>query len=96
MSKQRNSPRIPNNPMLAYQAGRLQGCKETMDMVGMVLLDKMGFHASDLGEDAHDQQSLQYFWACLCRYREMIDKGEIRYRDFAAVLAEDYGVYYDT
>lgn len=35
---------LPNNPMKAYQQGKLIGTKQNMDLVSEVLLTKFGFH----------------------------------------------------
>lgn len=87
--------KIPNNPAQAYIAGKLDGTRENMDIVGMVLLDKMGFHPHEETTDEHDQKSLQYLWDCIVSLKEEICAGTVTRRNFKDVLADEYNVYFD-
>lgn len=50
---------LPNNPMKAYQQGKLIGTKQNMDLVSEVLLTKFGFHVLEETPDSHDTMSIE-------------------------------------
>lgn len=41
-----------------FMEGKLQGTRENMDMVAMVLMDKCGWHVLEETEDSQDTQSI--------------------------------------
>lgn len=51
---------LPNNPMKAYQQGKLMGTKQNMDLVSEVLFTKFGFHVLEETPDSHDTMSVEY------------------------------------
>lgn len=70
--------------------GKLEGTRNNMDMVGMVLLDKMGFHVFEETEDEHDVMSLEYLYRCLEELAKEINDGRVRRKDIRAMLKDEY------
>lgn len=69
---------LPNNPMKAYQQGKLIGTKQNMDLVSEVLLTKFGFHVLEETPDSHDTMSIEYLQKCLvklvCKEQRLCDQ----------------------
>ena len=81
---------LPNNPMRAYQQGKLMGTKQNMDLVSEVLLTKFGFHVLEETPDSHDTMIVEYLQKCLV---ELVDAKISRYvtkKDIADALRSDY------
>lgn len=74
--------------------GKLKGTRETMDMVGMVLQDKFGWHVHEETADGHDTMSLEYLFNCLVELTKAINNGYVRRKDIRKTLAEEYKVAY--
>lgn len=43
-----------------FMRGKLQGTRENMDMVAMVLMDKCGWHVQEETSDSRDTHSIAY------------------------------------
>lgn len=76
------------------QKGRLIGTRENMDVVAMVLLDKMGFHVAEETEDEHDRKSIAYLYACIVDTVDEINSGKIKRRHIKDMLGEEYNVIF--
>lgn len=87
--------KIPNNPMQAYQRGRLDGTRENMDMVAMCLLDKCGFHVHDNGEDEHETNSIEFLYKCLVSLTDEINNGMVKRKCIKDILNDEYGTAFD-
>ena len=74
--------------------GKLLGTQENMDMVGMVLLDKFGWHVHEETEDVRDTMSLAYLFECLKELADAINNGYVRRKHIRDTLAEEYKVSY--
>lgn len=74
--------------------GKLLGTQENMDMIGMVLLDKFGWHVREETEDGHDTMSLEYLFECLKELADAINNGYVRRKHIRDTLAEEYKVSY--
>lgn len=48
-----------------FMRGKLQGTRENMDMVAMVLMDKCGWHVQEETADSRDTHSIAYLYECL-------------------------------
>ena len=72
--------------------GKLQGTRENMDMIGMVLQDKFGWHVREETEDKHDTMSLEYLFNCLVELTNEINNGYVKRKDIRKTLAEEYKV----
>jgi hypothetical protein len=48
-----------------FMRGKLQGTRENMDMVAMVLMDKCGWHVQEETADSRDTNSIAYLYECL-------------------------------
>ena len=77
-----------------FMRGKLQGTRENMDMVAMVLMDKCGWHAHEQTADCRDTQSLAYLYECLTQIAQEINDGRIRRRHIKDMLKEEYGVVF--
>lgn len=77
---------------LLIRKGKIQGTKENMDMVAMVLLDKFGFHIQEETADERDTKSLSYLYNCIVELVREVNEGRIRRRHIADMLSEEYGV----
>lgn len=77
---------------LLIRKGKIQGTKENMDVVAMVLLDKFGFHIQEETEDEHDTKSLTYLYNCIVELVQEVNDGRIRRRHIEDMLSEEYGV----
>lgn len=86
---------LPNNPMKAYMMGKLQGTRENMDMVAMVLCDKCGFHIREESADTHDTMSIEYLYNQIVELTKEINAGRIKRKDIKSAIAEDYKVVFD-
>lgn len=53
-----------------FMRGKLQGTRENMDMVAMVLMDKCGWHVQEETSDSRDTQSIAYLYECLEKLAE--------------------------
>ncbi len=84
--------KIPNNPMRAYMRGKLDGTRENMDMVAMVLCDKCGFHVLDSGDD---RQSIEYLYDCIIKLTEEINSGLVTRKDIKETIADEYKTIFD-
>lgn len=74
--------------------GKLQGTRENMDMIGMVLQDKFGWHVREETADGHDTMSLEYLFNCLVELTDAINNGYVKRKDIKKTLAEEYKVEY--
>lgn len=74
--------------------GKLIGTQENMDMIGMVLTDKFGWHVHEETEDARDTMSLAYLFECLKELTDAINNGYVRRKHIRDTLAEEYKVSY--
>lgn len=72
--------------------GKLQGTRENMDMIGMVLQDKFGWHVREETEDGHDTMSLEYLFNCLVELTQEINNGYVKRKDIRKTLADEYKV----
>lgn len=75
--------------------GKLQGTRENMDMVAMVLLDKFGWHINEETPDSRDTESLRYFYDCVVETTKEINEGRIKRRHIKEMLAEEYKVIFE-
>ena len=75
--------------------GKLQGTRENMDMVAMVLLDKFGWHINEETPDSRDTESLRYFYDCVVEATKEINEGRIKRRHIKEMLAEEYKVIFE-
>lgn len=83
---------LPNNPMKAYQQGKLMGTKQNMDLVSEVLLTKFGFHVREETADEHDTKSLEYLQQCLVELVEAKNNGYIKMADIEKALRGEYKI----
>ena len=81
---------LPNNPMKAYQQGKLMGTKQNMDLVSEVLLTKFGFHVLEETPDSHDTMSVEYPQKCLVELVDAKNSGYVTKKDIADALRSDY------
>lgn len=81
---------LPNNPMRAYQQGKLIGTKQNMDLVSEVLLTKFGFHVLEETADEHDTRSLEYLQQCLVELVEAKNNGYVKMADIEKALRGEY------
>ena len=81
---------LPNNPMRAYQQGKLMGTKQNMDLVSEVLLTKFGFHVLEETPDSHDAMSVEYLQKCLVELVDAKNSGYVTKKDIADALRSDY------
>lgn len=81
---------LPNNPMKAYQQGKLMGTKQNMDLVSEVLLTKFGFHVLEEAPDSHDTMSVEYLQKCLVELVDAKNSGYVTKKDIADALRSDY------
>ena len=72
--------------------GKLQGTRENMDMIGMVLQDKFGWHVREEPPDGHDTMSLEYLFNCIVELTQEINNGYVKRRDIRKTLADEYKV----
>ena len=72
--------------------GRLQGTRECMDMVAMVLLDKFGWHVHEETEDYRDTRSIAYLYECLVQLTQEINDGRIKRKHIKDALFEESNV----
>ena len=72
--------------------GKLQGTRENMVMIGMVLQDKFGWHVREETPDGHDTMSLEYLFNCLVELTQEINNGYVKRRDIRKTLADEYKV----
>ena len=72
--------------------GRLQGTRECMDMVAMVLLDKFGWHVREETEDCRDTRSIAYLYECLVQLTQEINDGRIKRKHIKDALLEESNV----
>ena len=72
--------------------GKLQGTRENMDMIGMVLQDKFGWHVREETPDGHDTMSLEYLFNCLVELTNEINNGYVKRKDIRKTLADEYKV----
>ena len=75
--------------------GKLQGTRENMDMVAMVLLDKFGWHINEETPDNRDTESLRYFYDCVVETTKEINEGRIKRRHIKEMLADEYKVIFE-
>lgn len=61
-----------------FMRGKLQGTRENMDMVAMVLMDKCGWHVQEETADSRDTHSIAYLYECLEKLAEEINEGRIK------------------
>lgn len=81
---------LPNNPMKAYQQGKLIGTKQNMDLVSEVLLTKFGFHVLEETPDSHDTMSIESLQKCLVKLVNAKNSGYVTKKDIADALRSDY------
>ena len=77
--------------------GKLQGTRENMDMIGMdmigmVLQDKFGWHVREETQDSHDTMSLEYLFKCLVELTNEINNGYVKRKDIRKTLSDEYKV----
>lgn len=77
--------KLPNNPLKAYQVGKVEGTKDNMDLVSMALLDKCGWHLRS--EDAEDRQSIEFLFFA----DDLLRQGDQRGAHQAARCTQDVG-----
>ena len=71
---------------LIFMRGKLQGTRENMDMVAMVLMDKCGWHVLEETSDSRDTQSIAYLYECLEKLAEEINEGRIKRKHINVLL----------
>ena len=74
--------------------GKLQGTRENMDMVAMVLMDKCGWHVFEETADSRDTHSIAYLYECLEKLAEEINEGRIKRKHIKDVLKDECGVVF--
>ena len=74
-----------------FMRGKLQGTRENMDMVAMVLMDKCGWHVQEETADSRDTQSIAYLYECLEKLAEEINEGRIKRKHIKDVLKDECG-----
>ena len=74
--------------------GKLQGTRENMDMVAMVLMDKCGWHVFEETSDSRDTSSIAYLYECLKKLAEEINEGRIKRKHIKDVLKDECGVVF--
>lgn len=74
--------------------GKLQGTRENMDMVAMVLMDKCGWHVFEETADSRDTHSIAYLYECLEKLAEEINEGRIKRKHIRDVLKDECGVVF--
>ena len=74
--------------------GKLQGTRENMDMVAMVLMDKCGWHVFEETSDIRDTHSIAYLYECLEKLAEEINEGRIKRKHIKDVLKDECGVVF--
>ena len=79
---------IPNNPRKAYLLGKRHGCRETLELVAMALMDKHGWTLTD--EERAD--TIHRLAGEIHYYAQEINEGRIRYRDVREILKSEMGV----
>ena len=72
--------------------GKLQGTRENMDMIGMVLQDKFSWHVREETPDGHDTMSLEYLFNCIVELTQEINNGYVKRKDIRKTLADEYKV----
>ena len=72
--------------------GKLKGTRENMDMIGMVLQDKFGWHVREETPDGHDTMSLEYLFNCIVELTQEINNGYVKRKDIRKTLADEYKV----
>lgn len=85
--------KLPNNPLKAYQVGKVEGTKDNMDLVSMALLDKCGWHLRS--EDAEDRQSIEFLFLQMTYYAKEINEGRIKRRDVRKMLEEEQKLFFE-
>ena len=70
-----------------FMRGKLQGTRECMDMVAMVLMDKCGWHVFEETSDSRDTQSIAYLYECLEKLAEEINEGRIKRKHIKDAIA---------
>ena len=73
---------------------KLQGTRENMDMVAMVLMDKCGWHVFEETSDIRDTHSIAYLYECLEKLAEEINEGRIKRKHIKDVLKDECGVVF--
>lgn len=77
-----------------FMRGKLQGTRENMDMVAMVLMDKCGWHVFEETADSRDTLSIAYLYECLEKLAEEINEGRIKRKHIKDVLKDECGVVF--
>lgn len=77
-----------------FMRGKLQGTRENMDMVAMVLMDKCGWHVLEETSDSRDTHSIAYLYECLEKLAEEINEGRIERKHIKDVLKDECGVVF--
>lgn len=77
-----------------YMQGKLQGTRECMDMVAMVLVDKCGWHVQEETPDSRDTLSIAYLYECLTKITEEINEGRIKRKHIRDMLKDECGVVF--
>ena len=77
-----------------FMQGKLQGTRECMDMVAMVLVDKCGWHVQEETADSRDTHSIAYLYECLVKTTEEINEGRIKRKHIRDVLKDECGVVF--
>lgn len=77
-----------------FMRGKLQGTRENMDMVAMVLMDKCGWHVQEETADSRDTHSNAYLYECQEKLAEEINEGRSKRKHNKDVLKDDCGVVF--
>lgn len=77
-----------------FMRGKLQGTRENMDMVAMVLMDKCGWHVQEETADSRDTNSIAYLYEWLEKLAEEINEGRIERKHIKDVLKDECGVVF--
>ena len=72
-----------------FMRGKLQGTRENMDMVAMVLMDKCGWHVQEETADSRDTHSIAYLYECLEKLAVEINEGLIKLKHIKDVLKDE-------
>lgn len=77
-----------------FMQGKLQGTRECMDMVAMVLMDKCGWHVQEETADTRDANSIAYLYECMTKLTEEINEGRVKRKHIKDVLKDECGVVF--
>ena len=75
-----------------FMRGKLQGTRENMDMVAMVLMDKCGWHVFEETSGIRDTHSIAYLYECLEKLVEENNEGRIKRKNMKDGRKDECGV----